>query len=68
MDLKRKDSETIELSMSIEELRYFRACAGDAFASLQAWDFPTRIGVSIERASDIAAELVALMEREGIDM
>lgn len=66
--LEKKEENDFSLVLAIEELRYLRARAGDAFASIDPIAFPTRIAIPIERASSINEELVLLIGRDGISL
>lgn len=66
--LEKKEENDFSLVLAIEELRYLRARAGDAFASIDPTAFPTRIGIPIERARSIDEELALLIGRDGVSL
>lgn len=67
MNLQRNSSQSFLLELTEIELLTLKACLREAFATLHERDFPLRVGVRREMASQIAHELNDVMQRLGIE-
>lgn len=67
MRLSRNKENLLTLELTEVQLLILRACLRESFATLDRNDFPLRVGVQIEDAAELAAELNALLSSEGVE-
>jgi hypothetical protein len=68
MDLHRIDENKLRLELQEKELLVLFSCVREAFAYLHRNAFSSRIGAPYEEVSQLADELMGLIERESIDL
>ena len=68
MELHRDENNNLNLSLSIDQLKFLQACSRESFATLHKNEYALRIGIDMDAGHQIAKELLTLMRNLDIEL
>lgn len=63
MDLSRETKDKVTIDCSPEEVAFLCNTINETLEAIQAWEFQTRTGESVDRAREILAQLQMILNQ-----